>query len=214
MAESRGDRTLNRDFKGVRVAWFTNAGGIPFESEIRRVVNANRNAFADLGCVVEEAEPDFVGVDEAFPILRHLSYHANYARLARENPTIFKATVKWGIAEAGCQTRPELARASRFFDRYEYFVLPVTQVEPFDITTEYPMQVAGEQMPTYIDWMRSCWYVTFMACPAISVPGGFTANGLPVGLQIVARRRNDFGLLQIAHAFEQATKFGERKPVL
>lgn len=216
---------LARGFTGVRVAWFKNLGGIPFEPEILRVVNACRQSFVDLGCVVEEAEPDFTGVDDAFPILRHLSYHSNYARLARENPAMFKETVKFEIAEAERNTGADVARASArqsrmsrevstFFDRFEFFVLPVTQVEPFDVTTEYPTSVAGVPMPTYIDWMRSCWYVTFMACPAISVPGGFTASGLPVGLQIVARRRNDFQLLQIAHAFEQSTKFGERKPVL
>lgn len=216
---------LARDFKGTRVAWFKNLGGIPFEPEILRVVNACRQSFVNLGCVVEEAEPDFTGVDDAFPILRHLSYHSNYAQLARENPALFKETVKFEIAEAERNTGADVARASArqarmsrdvstFFDRFEYFVLPVTQVEPFDVTTEYPTTVAGVPMPTYIDWMRSCWYVTFMACPAISVPAGFTASGLPVGLQIVARRRNDFGVLQMAYAFEQATKFGERGPVL
>jgi amidase len=216
---------LARDFKGVRVAWFKNLGGIPFESEVFRVVNGNRQAFVDLGCVVEEAEPDFGGVDEAFPILRHLSYHSRFAKLARENPSMFKRTVKWEIAEAERQTSADVARASarqaqmsidvaRFFEVYDYFVLPVTQVEPFDVTTEYPTSVAGVQMPTYIDWMRSCWYVTFMACPAISVPAGFTASGLPVGLQIVGRRRGDWSVLQIAHAFEQATKHGARRPTL
>jgi amidase len=74
--------------------------------------------------------------------------------------------------------------------------------------------VAGVQMPTYIDWMRACWYVTFMACPAISVPAGFTSSGLPVGLQIVGRRRGDWSVLQIAHAFEQATRHGARAPNL
>ena len=103
---------------------------------------------------------------------------------------------------------------SAFFDRFDYFVLPVTQVEPFDLTTEYPTSVAGVAMPTYIDWMRSCWYVTFMGCPCISVPAGFSANGLPVGLQIVGRRRNDWGVLQMAHAFEQATRHGLRRPAL
>ncbi len=102
---------------------------------------------------------------------------------------------------------------ARFFEQHDFFVLPVTQVEPFDLTTEYPMVVAGEKMPTYIDWMRSCWYVTFMACPCISVPAGFTASGLPVGLQIVTKRRADFALLQMAYAFEQATKHGARRPL-
>ncbi|MBL0169678.1 MAG: amidase [Gemmatimonadaceae bacterium] len=216
---------LARNVKGTRIAWYKNLGGIPFESEITRVVSTNRQTFLDLGCVVEEAEPDFTGVDEAFPILRHLSYHSRYAKQARENPTMFKDTVKWEISECERNSGADVARAaarqaqmyldvSRFFDRYDYFVLPVTQVEPFDITTEYPTSVAGVPMPTYIDWMRSCWYVTFMASPCISVPGGFTASGLPVGLQIVGRPRNDFGLLQMAYAFEQATNHGARRPAL
>jgi amidase len=214
---------LGRDFKGVRVAWFKNLGGVPFEPEILRVVNGARSAFVALGCVVEEAEPDFTDVDEAFPILRHLAYHARYAKLARENPALFKDTIKWEIAEAERQTSADVARAasrqaqlygevSRFFDRFEYFVLPVTQVEPFDVTTEYPTSVAGVRMPTYIDWMRSCWYVTLMACPAISVPAGFSMAGLPVGLQIVGRHRGDWSVLQMAHAFEQATRHGSRRP--
>lgn len=218
-------KPLTRSFKGTRVAWFRNMGGIPFEPEITRVVNANKQAFTELGCVVEEAEPDFTGVDDAFPILRHLSYHSSYSKQARENPSMFKDTVKWEISEAERNSGADVARASarqarmslevaRFFERYDYFVCPVTQVEPFNITTEYPTTVAGEKMPTYIHWMRSCWYVTFMAVPCISVPGGFTASGLPVGLQIVARRRADWSLLQIAHAFEQTTLHGARGPKL
>ena len=101
---------------------------------------------------------------------------------------------------------------AKFFERYDYFVLPVTQVEPFDVVTAYPTSVNGVPMPTYIDWMRSCWYVTFMACPAISVPAGFSNNGLPVGLQIVGRHRGDWSVLQMAHAFEQATGYGKRRP--
>ena len=216
---------LGRTFKGVRVAWFKDLGGIPFESEITRVVNANRKAFEDLGCIVEQAEPDFTGVDEAFPILRHLSYHSSYAAMARQRPDVFKDTIKWEIAEAERNTGADVARAAArqarmyiqshdFFEKYEYFVLPVTQVEPFDITTEYPMSVAGVKMPTYIDWMRSCWYVTFMANPAISVPAGFSASGLPVGLQIVGRHRGEWSVLQMAHAFEQATGHGKRRPVV
>ena len=216
---------LERSMKGARVAWVTAMGGIPFEPEITRVVHAQRQAFLDLGCVVEEAEPAFDGVDEAFPILRHLSFHANYAKLARENPTMFKETVKWEIAEAERQRSADVGRAltrqqrmyrevSAFFTKYDYFVCPVTQVEPFPIETEYPMRINDVAMPTYIDWMRSCWYVTFMATPAISVPAGFSARGLPVGLQIVGRPRDDWGVLQLAYAFEQATRHGRKRPVV
>jgi amidase len=215
--------SLAKSLKGARIAWFTNMGGLPFEPEITRVVNGNRHVFTDLGCTVEDAEPDFSGVEDAFPVLRHLSYHSSYAAIAREHPTMVKDTVKWEITEAERQTAADVARASArqakmfrdvttFFSRYDAFVCPVTQVEPFDLRTEYPMSVNGVAMPTYIDWMRSCWYVTFMQCPAISVPAGFSARGLPVGLQIVGKPRGDWPLLQLAHAFEQSTKHGARRP--
>ena len=86
------------------------------------------------------------------------------------------------------------------------------QVAPFDVTTEYPASIGGVAMTSYIDWMRSCWYVTFMANPAMSVPGGFTSSGLPVGIQIVGRHRDDWSVLQLAHAFEEATEHGRRRP--
>ncbi len=220
---------LGRDFRGVRVAWWRGLGGIPFESEVRRVVDANRAVFEQLGCIVEEAEPAFDGVDVAFPNLRHLSYHASYSAMARQRPEWFKDTIRWEIAEAERITSAEVGRALArqasmyndarlFFERYEYFILPVTQVLPFDVTVPYPTSINGTRMETYIDWMRSCWYVTFMANPAISVPGGFSSSslgsgGLPVGVQIVGRHRADWSVLQLAHAFEQATGHGKKRPI-
>jgi amidase len=215
---------LDRSFAGTRVAWWTGLGGLPFEPEVVRVVNSNRRAFEQLGCVVEEAEPDFSGVDQAFPMLRHLSYHANYKKLVAERAEWVKDTVQWEVSEAERSTGADVGRAlarqvrmhaesRQFFERYDYFVLPVTQLAPFAVATPYPTEVAGSPMATYIDWMRSCWYVTFMANPAISVPGGFTAAGLPVGVQIVGRHRDDWSVLQLAHAFEGATGHGARRPV-
>jgi amidase len=214
---------LGRGFEGVRVAWWRGLGGIPFEPEIRQIVDANRSVFEDLGCIVEEDEPDFSGVDEAFPVLRYASNHAEYAALANERPDWVKDTIKFEIAQAeritGVDIGRALARQTRmyeqsgeFFERHDYFVLPVTQVAPFDVTLPYPTRVAGTTMETYIDWMRSCWYVSFMANPAISVPAGFTESGLPVGIQIVGRHRDEWSVLQLAHAFEQATRHGRRRP--
>lgn len=214
---------LGREFKGVRVAWWRGLGGIPFEAEIRRVVDANRKVFQDLGCVVEEAEPDFTDLDDAFPVLRFAANHPRYAPLVRERPEWVKDTIKFEVAQAERASAADVGRAMarqarmydqsrEFFERYEYFVLPVTQVEPFDVNTPYPTRIAGTAMTTYIDWMRSCWYVTMMANPAISVPAGFSATGLPVGLQIVGRHRDEWSVLQLAHAFEQATRHVERLP--
>jgi amidase len=216
---------LGRDFKGVRVAWWRGLGGAPFEPEIRRVVDGNRKVFEDLGCIVEEAEPDFTGIDEAFPLLRYVANHARYAPLVRQRPEWVKDTIKFEVAQAeragGAAISRALARQAlmfnqsrEFFERYAFFVLPTTQVEPFDVNTPYPTEISGTRMGAYIDWMRSCWYVTMMSNPAISVPAGFSAAGLPVGLQIVGRCRDEFSVLQLAHAFEQATRHGQRRPSL
>jgi amidase len=105
-------------------------------------------------------------------------------------------------------------QSRQFFERYAYFILPVTQVEPFDVDTPYPTEIARTVMTSYIDWMRSCWYVSMMSNPAISVPAGFSTSGLPVGLQIVGGHRNELGVLQLAYAFEQVTRHGERRPAL
>jgi amidase len=216
---------LERDFKGVRVAWWRGLGGIPFEPDIRRAINANRRVFEDLGCIVEDAEPDFDGVDQAFPAIRYAANHPQYAALVRQRPEWVKDTIKFEVAEAERLTGADLGRAlarqarmyeesRQFFQRYEYFVLPVTQVSPFDVDLPYPTQIDGTRMATYVDWMRSCWYVTFMSNPAISVPAGFTTAGLPVGIQIVGRHRDDWSVLQMARAFEQATQFGIKRPAL
>ena len=96
-------------------------------------------------------------------------------------------------------------------ERFDFFVLPTVQVLPFDVTVPYPTSVAGTAMATYIDWMKSCYYISTIGLPALSVPGGFSATGLPVGLQIVGRHHDDFGVLQLGHAFEAATGFGRRR---
>jgi amidase len=218
-------KPLDRTFKGTRVAWWRGLGGIPFEPEIRRVVDSNRRVFEDLGCTVEEAEPDFAGVDEAFPTLRYVSNHGQYSAMAREHPEWLKDTIKFEIAQAERLTAVDVGRAlarqgrmyeqsRQLFERYDYFVLPVTQVSPFDVTSPYPTQIGNVPMTTYIDWMRSCWYITFMANPAISVPAGFTETGLPVGLQIVGRHRDDWSVLQLAHGFEQTTRQERRRPAV
>jgi amidase len=216
---------LDRAFKGARVAWWKGLGGIPFEPEIRAVVDANRRVFEGLGCVTEEAEPDFTGVADAFPVLRYAASYSQNAPLVRERPEWVKDTIKYEVTEAERLTAADIGRAQarqtqmydqsrQLFEKYDYFVLPVTQVAPFDLNVPYPTSVAGTAMTSYIDWMRSCWYITFMSNPAMSVPAGFTASGLPVGVQIVGRHHDEWSVLQLAHAFEQATKHGLKRPPL
>jgi amidase len=126
--------------------------------------------------------------------------------------------------EAGQRlTGPDISRAERkrtelfhrmrrFMETYEFLICPVNQVPPFDVKTPYIKEIDGVAMETYIDWMKSCYFITTTGHPAISVPCGFTPQGLPVGVQIVGRHQDELGVLQLAYAFEQATQFGQRRP--
>ena len=134
-----------------------------------------------------------------------------------------KDTVIWNIEEGTKLTGPQIGRAEKkrtllyhrvreFMEQYEFLILPVSQVPPFDVKQRYVREINGVQMETYLDWMRSCYYISVTGLPAISVPCGFTPEGLPVGVQIVGRHQNELGVLQLAYAFEQATRVGERRP--
>ena len=101
-----------------------------------------------------------------------------------------------------------------FFNRYEFLVLPVSQVPPFPVEQHWVSEIDGVKMADYLDWMKSCYLITATGHPAISVPCGFTPEGLPVGVQIVGRYRDDFGVLQLGYALQQATEFWKQKPRL
>jgi amidase len=216
---------LGRDFTGVRIAWWSDLGGLPVDARIRQAVNAQRHVFESLGCNVEDAEPDFADFDEVFKTLRAMAFLTGVADRIGPRRDQVKATILWEIDRAERLTPREIARAEttrtelyhrmrQFMDRYEFFVLPVAQVPPFDVSAPYVTEIDGVAMETYIDWMKSCYFISVVGNPAISVPCAFTPEGLPVGLQIVARHQDDWGLLQMAHAFEQANGTGRRRPVL
>jgi amidase len=99
-----------------------------------------------------------------------------------------------------------------FLSDYEFFILPVTEVLPFDVDTHYPTEIAGVKMETYIAWMKSAYYISTVGNPAASVPCAFSQRGLPIGIQIVGRHHDEWGVLQLAYAFEQTTNIGRRRP--
>ena len=216
---------LDRSFKGTRVAWFKDLGGLPFDPRVRAVVDGHRATFESLGCIVEQAEPDFAPAEIAFRVTRAWVAATNYGAQLHQHPEAFKDTLKEEIERGLRLSGQEIAHAEvahsllwrrfqAFLEGYEYFILPTTQLPPFDVNTPYPTEIEGVQFGNYIDWMKSCWYISATGNPAASVPAGFTPEGLPVGIEIVGRDKADFSVLQMAHAFEQATRFGKRRPAI
>ncbi len=212
-----------RNFKGVRVAMFQDLG-LPWEPEVKHAVQAQRNVFESLGCVVKDAEPDFSDANECFLAWRHWSTELSFGDLMATHGDQLNAYIHWHVEEGRKLTGPYLARieAKRtalfqrlcgFKGEYDFFILPVNQVLPFDLEKHYPVEIAGFKMENYIAWMKSAYYISVTGNPAISVPCAFSTNGLPIGLQIVGRHHDDWGVLQLAFAFEQATQIGKRRPV-
>jgi len=216
-------KPLERDFKNARVAWCLDLGGLPFDRRVRAVLEVQRKTFSDLGCVVEDMCPDFTGADEIFLTIRAWYYWHTLGPLLEKHRRQMKAEAVWQIELGGRLSGGDIANAMarqgelmermrRFHEKYEFFLCAVNQVPPFDATIAWPGEIEGVKMKTYIDWMKSAYRITPTFCPSISVPAGFTEEGLPVGIQIVGRYRDDLGVLQIAQAFEQATRFGLKHP--
>jgi amidase len=219
----RGD--LGRDFKGVRIAWSRDLGGLPIDRRVTKVLDPQRATFEALGCRIEDAAPDFTDARRIFQVQRALSFAARYGPLLAQHRHQMKDTVIWNVEEGLKLTAREIGEAEvqrarlyhrvrEFMERHEFLLIPTVQVPPFDVTQPYVTEIDGVRLPTYIDWMRSCSDITVTGLPAISVPAGFTDDGLPVGLQIIGRHQDEWGVLQIAHAFEQATGFYRRRPAL
>jgi len=213
-----------RSFKGVRVAMFRDMG-LPWDPEVKRAVQAQRKVFESLGCIVEDAEPDFRDANESFVAWRHWSTELTFGDLLADHGDQLNEYIHWHVEEGRKLTGPYLSRVEAkrtalyqrlcgFKGEYDFFLLPVNQVLPFDVNTHYPVEIAGVKMETYMAWMKSAYYISVAGNPAMSVPCAFSTSGLPIGIQIVGRHHDDWGVLQLAFAFEQATQIGKRRPAI
>ena len=216
---------LERDFNAVRIAWCLDLGGLPLDRRVRAVLEAQRQTFAELGCEVEDVCPDFTGADEIFLTLRAWSSWHTLGPLLEKHRDKMKAEAVWQIEAGSKLTGADVAlamsrhgelmeRFRQFLEQYEFFICAVNQLPPFDARINWPKEIESVPMEHYIAWMKSAYWITPTFCPAISVPAGFTDDSLPIGIQIVGRYRDDFGVLQLAHAFEAATGFGRKRPAI
>ncbi|MXX51514.1 MAG: amidase [Chloroflexi bacterium] len=215
---------LRRDFQGARIAWSRDLGCLPVEPSVIETIEAQLPVFADIGIAVENAHPDFSDAYDIFHTLRawgfELAFSEHFAQFGEDS---FKETIRWNAAQGKQLSAAQISRAQvkrtelfhrvrEFLDVYDCLLLPTAQVPPFPIEQEYPREINGAPMQTYIDWMMSCGFITVTGLPAISVPCGFTSDGLPVGLQMVGKPRGELALLQLAYAFQEVTRFYLRSP--
>jgi amidase len=226
VAPGRFAEPLERDLKGMRIAWSPDFGlGIPVEAEVRRVLEAQLAVFEDLGARVEEAAPDLRGADRVFRNVRAFNFALALGDLVREHGDLIKPEIRWNVEQgwklsgqdcietALARTRLE-HQVQDFFERCDVFASPCAQVLPFDAAQRYPASINGVELDDYLAWMSSASLISATGLPALSVPAGFSDSGLPVGLQLTMNHGQDFELLQVGHGFERATQFARRAPAL
>lgn len=213
-APSSGARQMADGVAGLRVAWSADLGGLPVEPEVARVLARAREVLAAAGAVIVDAEPDLASADEVFLVLRAVRMAASFGSLLETARDQFKDTLIWNIEQGLALTGPQVGAALRehseifgrmkaFLRGYDVLAAPTVQVAPFPVEQQWVTAINGIPQDTYIDWLRSCSRITVTGHPAVSVPAGFTADGLPVGLQLVGPYGSDIPLLSIAGAVGQ-----------
>ncbi len=214
------------DLRGVRVGFCPTLHGLPIEPEVMAVMRRGADVLSELGAEVSEHGPDLAHAMEVFQTQRAAGLVNVGNALDRTIPDwrdYAKDTAIWNIERGKTLTAADIikseltrsvlyANVANFFQDVDLLVLPAAQVAPFDVDVEWIREINGVRMDTYIDWMTVCCAITVTGLPAISIPGGFTSTGLPVGIQLVGKPRGDLELLRIAHTFEAATAHYETRP--
>jgi amidase len=211
--------------RGIRVAWSDTADGLPVEPAVTAALRPAREALVAAGADVVDLEPDLEGADYVFQTFRALGFRHGFGADAQAFRELVKAEVLddigWGqalsvddVLRAGDARTAVFRRTSALLERFDLLALPTVQVVPFDVGLRWPETVAGQRMERYYTWMRSCSRITATTLPALSLPAGFTPQGLPVGLQLVGRHRGEARLLALAAALEHDLHAGGRRPDL
>ena len=219
---------LVRDFKGTRIGWAGDFGGrIPFDPGVLELCASTLKVFESLGCIVESAIPDYpiepvwnswckirawqIAVKYRVPF----ADHAKRAQMKPELQWEIENGLKTGvfdIADANIVRTAWYQAVRAFFEKYDFMIAPAGQVFPFDATIHWPKEVGDVAMDTYHRWMQVMIPTSMSGCPALSVPAGFNANGLPMGIQIVGPNHAEMACMQLAHAYDQATNWVAKRP--
>ncbi|MCP3673356.1 MAG: amidase [Gammaproteobacteria bacterium] len=216
---------LETNHKEVRIGWTPDLGILPVAKEVTQICEMALKNFTDAGCLVSAAHPDLTGAMDVFKTLRGAAYAAISNSIPKEKHKLLKATLRENMelgfaSSADDINKAEISRTQltvrfiEYFKKYDFLVLPTTQVKPFDHNIEWVDKIEDSSLTNYIDWMSICCIISLFGLPAISVPCGFTEEGLPIGIQIVGKPRADLDVLKIAYAFETITNFHLKRPSL
>ena len=201
----------------LRLAWSADLGGVPLAAPVRETFLRAIDALRSAGVTLVEAHPDFTGADESFMTLRGLYFVEWLGELYTRERARMKDTVVWNIEQGLALDAAAIARAQRlrsavfrhvaaFMADVDAFLLPTVQVLPFPLDMPYPTAVDGVPLVNYIDWLKTCYWISASGHPAVSVPCGRARDGasapLPVGLQLVGRWNADTALLDVAETVE------------
>jgi amidase len=199
--------------KPKRIAYSPDLGITPVDPEVAAITRKAAERFAEAGAIVEEAHPDLREAHECFHVLRAFDFAMTKAALLRTKRDLLKPEVIWNVEEGLKLTVEQIARAEaqrvemtartvEFFKTYDLLLAPATIVAPFPIEQRYVAECAGKKFDNYVEWLGIVYAITLACCPALSLPCGFTASGLPVGLQMVAPPRGEAQLLAGAKLLE------------
>ncbi|WP_346432296.1 amidase family protein [Breoghania sp. L-A4] len=216
--------------KGLRIGWLSDLGGhLPFEPGVLELCEAALGAFTDLGCTVDHAATgfDMERVWRSWVTLRHAlvagDQRAAYDDVAKR--ALLKPAAIWEIESGRALSAADIFTASsdrsawyravsRLFETYDCLVLPSAQLFPFDVTLDWPHEIAGRTMDTYHRWMEVVVPASLLGLPTLALPAGFSASGLPMGFQLIGRPRADAQVLSLGATYEAATDWLTRMPAL
>lgn len=210
--------------KPKRVAYSPDLGITPVDPEVAAITRKAAERFAEAGVIVEEAHPDLREAHECFHVLRAFDFAISKAALLRDKRDQLKPEVIWNIEEGMKLTVEQLARAEaqrvamaartlEFFKTYDLLLAPATIVAPFPVEQRYVAECAGKKFDNYVEWLGIVYAITLTCCTALSLPCGFTASGLPVGLQMVAPAHGEAQLLAGARVLEDILGVHSTTPI-
>jgi amidase len=200
-------------WKPVRVAYSADLGITPVDPEVIEITRRAAMSLIGVGIIVEEAHPDLAEAHDSFQVLRAQNFALSLGGLLETHRDQLKPEVVWNIEKgfrlsvadivrAEHQRAVMTSRAVKFFDSYDLLLCPATIVPPFPIGERYVKACNGTNFETYVDWLAIAYAITLVCSPALSLPCGFTREGLPVGLQLVAAPNGDGRVLALAKLLE------------